>query len=61
MLDEIHVFIFAGIPYSPDTIRVSENSYDNETYDWPLPMHQDFVDMVKGIDGKNGCKILICN
>jgi site-specific DNA-adenine methylase len=53
-------WILADVPYPEDTERVSRNSYDNEKFDWPLTMHQDFVEMVKDIDGKRGCKILIC-
>lgn len=54
------VWIYADVPYPQDTERISENSYDNEKYDWPLKLHQDFVNKVKGINSDSGCKILIC-
>ncbi|NFN18230.1 DNA adenine methylase [Clostridium botulinum] len=53
-------FIMADVPYPEDTDRVSKNSYDNETYDWDLDMHKDFVNLVKKINGQTGCKILVC-
>ncbi|MFL0194354.1 DNA adenine methylase [Clostridium sp. WILCCON 0269] len=59
--DNTDAWILADVPYPEDTERVSKNSYDNEKFDWPLTIHQNFVEMVKDIDGKHGCKILICN
>lgn len=53
-------FIYMDVPYpiGKDTERITKGIY--EDFDWTDQMHERAVGILQGMDGRDGCKVMVC-
>lgn len=53
-------FIYMDVPYpiGKDTERITKGIY--EKFDWTDQMHERAVDLLREMDGRDGCKVMVC-
>ena len=58
--DDKEAFIYMDVPYpiGKDTERITKGIY--EKFDWTDQMHERAVDLLREMDGREGCKVMVC-
>lgn len=53
-------FVYMDVPYpiGKDTERITKGIY--EEFDWADETHERAVDLLRGMDGRDGCKVMVC-
>lgn len=53
-------FIYMDVPYpiGKDTERITKGIY--EDFDWTDQIHERAVDLLREMDGREGCKVMVC-